>query len=100
MPLDTDYIGCMKQGEVFSDVSVKWYEPQHSLLGGHYFTHVWGSSYVVSGRAAAAITTLPVGLLRFFANEGMGDTKHDIPSLLCSNIIQTRRLGAGCLRST
>lgn len=60
----------MKQGDVFSSKDIRWYEPQHSLLGGKYFTHVWGSSYVVSGKAAAAISTLPVGLLRFFANEG------------------------------
>lgn len=56
---------------MFSDKSLRWFEPQHSLLAKHYFTHVWGSSYVVSGRAAGAITILPVGLLRFFANEGI-----------------------------
>ncbi len=65
-----DYSGCQKQGEVFNDPRIKWYEPQFSLLGSQYFTHVWGSSYVVSGRAAQALASLPPGMLRFFNNEG------------------------------
>lgn len=49
----------------------RWYEPQHALLGGeHYFTHAWGSIYVLSGTAAANIARMPEGALRFFANEG------------------------------
>ena len=49
----------------------RWYEPQHAVLGGgHYFTHAWGSIYVLSGKAAANIARMPDGSLRFFANEG------------------------------
>lgn len=67
----TDYGGCMKQGDVFHDPRYKWYEPQWALLGKEYFTHVWGSSYVVSGTAAQVLTSLPHGMLRFFNNEGV-----------------------------
>ncbi|KAK9831532.1 hypothetical protein WJX81_006529 [Elliptochloris bilobata] len=64
-----DYIGCMKNGPVFTDRRQRWFEPAHALLGAEYFTHAWGSMYVLSGRAAAAAATLPSGMLRFFNNE-------------------------------
>lgn len=48
----------------------RWYEPQHAVLGSReYFTHAWGSIYVLSGTAATAIAEMP-SRLRYFANEG------------------------------
>lgn len=49
----------------------RWYEPQHAVLGGEtYFTHAWGSIYVLSGKTASMIAAMPLGSFRFFANEG------------------------------
>ena len=49
----------------------RWYEPQHAVLGGkEYFTHAWGSIYVLSGSTALHLAQMPAGLMRFFANEG------------------------------
>lgn len=72
--IPADYIGCMKTGSVFRDAGLRWYEPQHSLIGGkNYFTHAWGSIYVLSGHAAKTLalvsSVVPEGL-RFFNNEG------------------------------
>eukprot|EP00210_Caulerpa_lentillifera_P005805 g5551.t1 len=64
-----DYVGCMKRGEVFTSERTRWYEPQYALLGKSYYTHCWGSIYVLSGRAANLITSIPEGNLRFFNNE-------------------------------
>ena len=73
--LYADYIGCMKTGQVFRDPNLRWFEPQNSLIGGKsYFTHAWGSIYVLSSHAASILATLsaaaPEGL-RFFNNEGL-----------------------------
>ena len=64
----------MKTGGIQRNPVMRWFEPQHTVLGGdQYFTHAWGSLYVLSNRAALAlasiITALPTGL-RFFNNEG------------------------------
>jgi len=68
--MHADYIGCMKTGPIYTSPEYRWYEPQHAVLGSaSYFTHCWGTVYVLSGRAAAAISALDPGLLRFFANE-------------------------------
>lgn len=68
--LEADYIGCMKTGTIFKSATLRWYEPQHALLGSQsYFAHCWGSVYVLSGRAAAAVEALQPDSLRFFANE-------------------------------
>lgn len=64
-----DYISCMKQGQVFRDKGLRWYEPQYALLGERYFTHGWGSAYALSMPAVRAVTSVPPGLLRFFSNE-------------------------------
>ncbi|KAL6767917.1 hypothetical protein ACKKBF_B37090 [Auxenochlorella protothecoides x Auxenochlorella symbiontica] len=64
-----DYIGCMKNGQVIKTPRYRWYEPSHALLGSQYFTHTWGSAYVVSRKAAALLTSLPAGSLRHLANE-------------------------------
>ena len=66
-----DYIGCMKNGDVYSDPKYRWFERQWPLLGKTYFTHAWGTLYVVSGRAASSLAGLPIGALRFFTNEGV-----------------------------
>ena len=65
------YVGCMKTGQIFTDPRLRWYEPQHVLLGSKsYFAHAWGTAYVLSGRTAAFLATLPPDALRFFMNEG------------------------------
>ena len=49
----------------------RWYEPQHVVLGSStYFTHAWGSIYVVSGQVAYDIARIRQGRLRYLANEG------------------------------
>ncbi len=66
-----DYIGCMKNGEIYTSAQYRWFEPQHQLLGsGHYFTHAWGPIYVLSWRIAGEISRLNPNSLRFFNNEG------------------------------
>ncbi|KAK9909511.1 hypothetical protein WJX75_003351 [Coccomyxa subellipsoidea] len=65
-----DYIGCMKNGDVYSDPAMRWFERQWPLLGKTYFTHAWGTLYVLSGKVAAHLSSVPDGLLRFFGNEG------------------------------
>ena len=63
----------MKTGQIIKSPRYRWYEPQHALLGGHdYFTHAWGTAYVLSGAAAAALAAVRGGTLRHFANEGEG----------------------------
>lgn len=64
-----DYVGCMKRGPVYTTPNLKWHEPQHALIGETYFTHCWGTTYVLSGRAAAMLGGLNAAHLRFFANE-------------------------------
>lgn len=66
----SDYIGCMKTGRIMTSPEWRWYEPQHAVLGGgEYFTHAWGSIYVLSGNAALRVAQMPAGSMRFFANE-------------------------------
>ena len=65
-----DYIGCMKNGPVYSDKKYRWHERQWPLLGDNYFTHAWGTLYVLSGRIARQIGNIPDGSFRFFSNEG------------------------------
>lgn len=68
---NSGYIGCMKNGQIFKTPNLRWFEPQHTLMGNmdRYFTHAWGPAYVVSGRAAADIASMREGSLRFFNNE-------------------------------
>lgn len=50
---------------------MRWYEPQHVLLGSKsYFAHTWGSIYVLSGEAAALLTAIQPSKLRYLSNEG------------------------------
>ena len=61
----------------------RWYEPQHAVLGGKdYFTHAWGSIYVLSGKAASTIAQLPANSMRYFANEGKAAHHEFADSLL------------------
>lgn len=60
----------MKNGDVYSDAKYRWFERLWPLLGKTYFTHAWGTLYVVSGKAATALASMPSGSLRFFTNEG------------------------------
>ena len=67
----------MKNGDVYSDPSMRWFERQWPLLGKTYFTHAWGTLYVLSGTVAAQLSSVPDGLLRFFGNEGeLGKPSH------------------------
>ena len=69
--MPSGYIGCMKTGEIFTNPGLRWYEPQHVILGSRsYFAHAWGTAYVLSGRTATFLAQLPPGSLRFFMNEG------------------------------
>ena len=69
--LPADYIGCMKTGGIVTNQQQRWYEPQHVVLGSStYFTHAWGSIYVVSGQVAYDIARIRQGRLRYLANEG------------------------------
>ncbi|KAL3152446.1 hypothetical protein ABBQ32_001493 [Trebouxia sp. C0010 RCD-2024] len=66
---NSDYIGCMKTGQIMTSPEWRWYEPQHAVLGSkQYFTHAWGSIYVLSGTAASSIAQMP-SRMRYFANE-------------------------------
>ena len=65
-----DYIGCMKRGQIFKNPLLRWYEPQHAILGDReYFSHAWGSLYVLSYNAIARLMKLHPETLRYFANE-------------------------------
>jgi hypothetical protein len=62
----------MKTGQIMKSPRYRWFEPQFTLLGGgSYFTHAWGSIYVLSGRVAADLGAMRGGTLRHFANEGV-----------------------------
>ena len=67
----------MKTGQIIKSPRWRWYEPQHVLLGGQgYFTHAWGTLYVLSGQAAADLSSMRDGALRHFANEGAHACSH------------------------
>ena len=79
------YVGCMKTGQIFTNPELRWYEPQHVLLGSKsYFAHAWGTAYVLSGRMAAFLATLPPDALRFFMNEGASYVPGTVAQL-CTN---------------
>lgn len=70
LPPPADYIGCMKRGHVRSSPRLRWYEPEHALLGDEYFTHALGTAYAVRGSVARRLVSLPAGAgLRRLANE-------------------------------
>ncbi|XP_057969282.1 hydroxyproline O-galactosyltransferase HPGT1-like isoform X2 [Malania oleifera] len=64
------YIGCMKSGEVFSEPSHKWYEPDWWKFGDKktYFRHASGEIYAIS-QALAQFISINRSILRTFAHD-------------------------------
>ncbi|KAH8513311.1 hypothetical protein H0E87_006553 [Populus deltoides] len=64
------YIGCMKSGEVFSEPTHKWYEPDWWKFGDakSYFRHASGEIYAIS-RALAQFISINRSLLRTYAHD-------------------------------
>ncbi|OEL18704.1 Hydroxyproline O-galactosyltransferase HPGT1, partial [Dichanthelium oligosanthes] len=64
------YIGCMKSGEVFSDSTHKWYEPDWWKFGDgkSYFRHASGEMFVIS-RAVAQFISINRSVLRTYAHD-------------------------------
>ncbi|ERN04589.1 hypothetical protein AMTR_s00075p00098720, partial [Amborella trichopoda] len=88
------YIGCMKSGEVFSERSHKWYEPDWWKFGDKrsYFRHASGEMYIIS-RALAQFISINRGTLSTYAHDDVTvgswmialDVKHvDEGKLCCS----------------
>ncbi len=81
----------MKTGRIMTSPEWRWYEPQHAVLGGgEYFTHAWGSIYVLSGNAALRVAQMPTGSMRFFANEGNFDCLCAQRIALATAVINTK----------
>ncbi|XP_059642038.1 hydroxyproline O-galactosyltransferase HPGT1-like [Cornus florida] len=64
------YIGCMKSGEVFSEPTQKWYEPDWWKFGDgkSYFRHASGEIYAIS-RALAQFVSMNRLMLRTYAHD-------------------------------
>ncbi|PSS04421.1 Hydroxyproline O-galactosyltransferase [Actinidia chinensis var. chinensis] len=64
------YIGCMKSGEVFSEQSQKWYEPDWWKFGDRktYFRHASGEMFVIS-QALAKFISINKSNLRTYAHD-------------------------------
>lgn len=64
------YIGCMKSGEVFSEPTHKWYEPDWWKFGDKksYFQHASGELYVIS-KALAQFISINRSILRMYAHD-------------------------------
>ncbi|XP_021890973.1 hydroxyproline O-galactosyltransferase HPGT1-like isoform X3 [Carica papaya] len=64
------YIGCMKSGEVFSQPTDKWYEPDWWNFGDgkSYFRHASGEIYVIS-HALAQFISINRSMLRTYAHD-------------------------------
>lgn len=88
------YIGCMKSGEVFSEPTHKWYEPDWWKFGDgkSYFRHASGEVYAIS-RALAQFISINRSLLRTYAHDDVSagswfiglDVKHiDEGKFCCS----------------
>ncbi|GAB2265120.1 Hydroxyproline O-galactosyltransferase HPGT1 [Dionaea muscipula] len=89
------YIGCMKSGEVFSEPSQKWYEPDWWKFGDgkSYFRHASGEIFVIS-LALARFVSINRSNLRTFAHDDVSvgswfiglDVKHiDDRRFCCSS---------------
>ncbi|XP_050223932.1 hydroxyproline O-galactosyltransferase HPGT1 [Mercurialis annua] len=89
------YIGCMKSGEVFSEPSRKWYEPDWWKFGDKksYFRHASGEMYVIS-QALAKFVSINRDILRTYGHDDVSagswfiglDVKHvDEGKLCCSS---------------
>ncbi|XP_019079843.2 hydroxyproline O-galactosyltransferase HPGT1 isoform X3 [Vitis vinifera] len=64
------YIGCMKSGEVFSESTHKWYEPDWWKFGDgkSYFRHASGEIYVIS-QALAQFISINRSILLSYAHD-------------------------------
>ncbi|XP_027361331.1 hydroxyproline O-galactosyltransferase HPGT1-like isoform X2 [Abrus precatorius] len=64
------YIGCMKSGEVFSEPTNKWHEPDWWKFGDRksYFRHASGEVYVIS-KALAQFVSINRFILRTYAHD-------------------------------
>ncbi|WCJ26442.1 Galactosyltransferase family protein [Euphorbia peplus] len=64
------YIGCMKSGEVFSDLNQQWYEPDWWKFGDgkSYFRHASGEIYAIS-QALAQFISINRSILRTYAHD-------------------------------
>ncbi|GMH28102.1 hypothetical protein Nepgr_029945 [Nepenthes gracilis] len=89
------YIGCMKSGEVFSEPSQKWYEPEWWKFGDgkSYFRHASGEIFVIS-QALAKFVSINRSNLRTYAHDDVSvgswfiglDVKHiDERKFCCSS---------------
>ncbi|KAA8520910.1 hypothetical protein F0562_011583 [Nyssa sinensis] len=89
------YIGCMKSGEVFSEPTHKWYEPDWWKFGDgkSYFRHASGEIYAIS-RALAQFISINRSILRTYAHDDVSsgswfvglDVKHaDEGKFCCSS---------------
>lgn len=89
------YIGCMKSGEVFSQPSHKWYEPEWWKFGEgkSYFRHASGEIYAIS-RTLAHFISINRSILRTYAHDDVSagswfigtDVKHiDERKFCCSS---------------
>ncbi|CAK7335664.1 unnamed protein product [Dovyalis caffra] len=86
------YIGCMKSGEVFSEPTQKWYEPDWWKFGDgkSYFRHASGEIYAIS-RALAQFISINRSILRSYAHDDVStgswfiglDVKHVDESKFC-----------------
>ncbi|KAA3475958.1 hydroxyproline O-galactosyltransferase HPGT1-like [Gossypium australe] len=65
------YIGCMKSGQVFSEPSHKWYEPDWWKFGDKksYFRHASGEIYAVIKQEVDPISLNCRSLLRTYAHD-------------------------------
>ncbi|CAI9092353.1 OLC1v1027569C3 [Oldenlandia corymbosa var. corymbosa] len=63
------YMGCMKSGEVFSEQSHRWYEPDWWKFGDGkvYFRHASGEMFVIS-KALAKFININRSILRAYAH--------------------------------
>lgn len=68
--MGAEYIGCMKHGDVHTDVDHKWFEPTWKLLPRRAHMNAYGSIYAVSGDIAARVLGKNGNKLRHLGNEG------------------------------
>ncbi|XP_062027598.1 hydroxyproline O-galactosyltransferase HPGT1-like [Rosa rugosa] len=88
------YIGCMKSGEVFSEPTHKWYEPDWWKFGDakSYPRHASGEMYAIS-RALAQFISINRSILRTYAHDDVSagswfiglDVKHIDDRKFCCN---------------
>lgn len=98
------YMGCMKSGEVFSELNHKWYEPEWWKFGDKksYFRHASGEMYVIS-RALAKFISINRSILRTYAHDDVSagswviglDVKYVDEAKFCCSSWSTGAICAG-----